>query len=124
MNEYQQEFIANLKKWRKTRGLSQEKLAELCEVATGTIGNIECGIAKPSFDLLVTMANVLGIHPSLLLSDQPLSSDIRSFVTEHTLLQEIYLRLEAHFQNTKDSPQTSSPASGFPDTTAEIKESL
>lgn len=45
MNEYQQEFIENLRKYRKTRGYSQEKFAELCDVSTGTIGNIECGIA-------------------------------------------------------------------------------
>mgnify|MGYP002869471791 CR=1 FL=1 len=69
MDQYQQEFIENLKKYRKKRGLSQERLAELCNVSTGTIGNIECGIGKPSFDLLVTMANVLGIHPARLLSD-------------------------------------------------------
>ena len=98
MNQYQQEFIENLKKYRKKRGLSQERLAELCNVSTGTIGNIECGIGKPSFDLLVTMANVLGIHPARLLSDDDKKSqkDERA-EAEHTLLMEIYTRIKKNF---------------------------
>ena len=95
MDKYQQEFIDNLKKRRKSRGLSQEKLAELCEVATGTIGNIECGLAKPSFDLLITMANVLGIHPALLLSERLPDIDQKKISAEHTLLVEIYTKLKS-----------------------------
>ena len=48
-------FIANLKKFRKQKKLSQAQLAELCNVSTGTIGNIECGLAKPSFDLICSL---------------------------------------------------------------------
>ena len=98
MERYQQEFIANLKKFRKKRGLSQEKLAELCNVATGTIGNIECGLGKPSFDLLVTMANVLGVHPAQLLHDEE-SPDvtIEQAAAEHTLLMEFYTRIKKNF---------------------------
>ncbi|MBQ3798891.1 MAG: helix-turn-helix transcriptional regulator [Treponema sp.] len=98
MDQYQQEFIENLKKYRKKRGLSQERLAELCNVSTGTIGNIECGIGKPSFDLLVTMANVLGIHPARLLSDDEKKSlkDERA-EAEHTLLMEFYTRVKKNF---------------------------
>lgn len=98
MDEYQQEFVENLKRQRKTKGLSQEKFAELCDVSTGTIGNIECGLAKPSFDLLITMAKVLGIHPALLLSDKPLSTNQKKTSEEHTMLFEIYKKLEKHFK--------------------------
>ncbi len=98
VDQYQQEFIKNLKKYRKKRGLSQEKLAELCNVSTGTIGNIECGIGKPSFDLLITMANVLGIHPARLLHDEA-SPDHRKEQSEaeHILLMEIYTRIKNNF---------------------------
>ncbi len=98
MDEYQQEFIENLKKFRKERHLSQEKFAELCNVSTGTIGNLECGLAKPSFDLIITMGKVLGIHPALLFSDKPLNSYQETIARERTLLYEIYKRLEKHFQ--------------------------
>lgn len=97
MDEYQQEFIENLKKYRKARGFSQEKFAELCDVSTGTIGNLECGLAKPSFDLLITMGKVLGIHPALLLSDKPLTANQQISAEEHTMLFEIFKRLQKHF---------------------------
>ncbi len=71
MNRYQQEFVANIKKYRIKRGFSQSYFAELCDVATGTIGNIECGIAKPSFDLIIKMSEVFQIHPALLFSEDP-----------------------------------------------------
>ena len=99
MDEYQQEFIENLKKYRKARNFSQEKFAELCDVSTGTIGNLECGLAKPSFDLLINMGKVLGIHPALLLSDKPLDAFQKTSAEEHTTLFEIYKRLEKHFNN-------------------------
>ena len=65
MDGYQQEFIENLKKFRTQKKISQAQLAELCNVSTGTIGNIECGLAKPSFDLIISIANTLKIHPAL-----------------------------------------------------------
>ncbi len=98
MERYQQEFVDNLKKYRKKRGLSQERLAELCNVSTGTIGNIECGIGKPSFDLLVTMANVLGIHPARLLHDDTASDRSKEqSEAEHTLLMEFYTKIRNNF---------------------------
>ena len=66
MDAYQQCFIENLKLYRKQAGLSQAKLAELCDVSNGTIGNIECGVTKPSFDLLILMAQSLQVQPEQL----------------------------------------------------------
>ncbi len=66
MDAYQQCFIENLKYYRKQAGYSQARLAELCDVSNGTIGNIECGVTKPSFDLLILMAQVLRIQPEQL----------------------------------------------------------
>lgn len=66
MDTYQQCFIENLKFYRRKAGLSQAKLAELCDVSNGTIGNIECGVTKPSFDLLILMAKTLHVQPEQL----------------------------------------------------------
>ena len=41
-------------------------MAELCDVSNGTIGNIECGVTKPSFDLLILIAQALHIQPEQL----------------------------------------------------------
>ena len=66
MTDYQRCFIENEKFYRKKCGFSQSRLAELCDVSTGTIGNIECGITKPSFDLIVTLADRLHTTPEAL----------------------------------------------------------
>ena len=62
--EFQDDFIANLKFYRKEKGISQEKLAEICDCATGTIGCIECGKTLPSFEMIVKIAAALKIHPA------------------------------------------------------------
>ena len=49
----------NKKNYRREKGVTQEKLSELCNVAVGTIGNIECGRSKPSFEILVRISNAL-----------------------------------------------------------------
>lgn len=66
MPDYQKYFIDNLKYYRKQKGISQSQLAEACDVSNGTIGNIECGITKPSFDLILLISDRLGIKPELL----------------------------------------------------------
>ena len=98
MKEYQQEFIQNLKKYRRQKKLSQAQLSELCDVATGTIGNIECGLSKPSFDLILTLATVLEVHPSLLFSDNTSHVATNKIENEqYTLLMEFYTKLKTYF---------------------------
>lgn len=60
----QEEFIKNLKYYRNEKGFSQEKLAESCDCATGTIGCIECGKTMPSFEMIDKIASALQIHPA------------------------------------------------------------
>ncbi|MBR2463381.1 MAG: helix-turn-helix transcriptional regulator [Spirochaetaceae bacterium] len=98
MDSYQQHFIANLKHYRRVANLSQAGLAELCNVATGTIGNIECGVAKPSFDLILSIADVLKIHPAFLFASDECFAGGMVSTKDHELLQEIYERIKAHFE--------------------------
>lgn len=71
MVDYHRCFIENMKFYRKKNGFSQAELAEACDVSNGTIGNIECGITKPSFDLIIQIATSLNIKPeSLFLSSE------------------------------------------------------
>lgn len=64
MDKRQAEFISNLKYYRSIRGISQAKLAELCECGTGTIGSIESARQYPSFELLFKISDALSIHPA------------------------------------------------------------
>lgn len=54
-------FAQNLKQIRKKRGLTQEKLAELVEVAPRHISFLETGRSFPSSDLIERICAVLNI---------------------------------------------------------------
>lgn len=64
MIDFQEDFIKNLKFYRKERNISQEKLAEMCDCGTSTIGCIECGRQTPSFELLIKISNALQVNPA------------------------------------------------------------
>lgn len=52
----------NIKKYRKEKGLSQDKLARLADVAHATIIKIESGgIQSPTIDTVQKIAKALGI---------------------------------------------------------------
>jgi transcriptional regulator with XRE-family HTH domain len=63
-------FVVNLKKFRKEEGLSQEALAELCNVSANHIGQIEMGRRFPSIELIERMAAVLKVEPYRLFKDE------------------------------------------------------
>jgi transcriptional regulator with XRE-family HTH domain len=58
----QELFIANLKDYRKSRGISQLKLAELCDSSQAYIAAIEVGKKAPSFEMIERIALALGIE--------------------------------------------------------------
>jgi transcriptional regulator with XRE-family HTH domain len=64
MMTLQQIFIANLKKFRKKREISQMALAELCDTSGNYIGEIEMGRRIPSFEKIEKIASALriGVH--------------------------------------------------------------
>jgi transcriptional regulator with XRE-family HTH domain len=52
----------NLKKFRKQKKLSQEKLARLVDISYNTISKIEAGKSKnPTFETLSKLADVFGV---------------------------------------------------------------
>lgn len=69
MTNYHEVFINNLRNARRECGLTQAQLAERCGVSNGTIGNIECGTTKPSFDLIMEIARALSTPPHTLFID-------------------------------------------------------
>lgn len=80
MDKYYQDFIENLKFYREKKKLTQEQLAELCEVSTSTISGIESFHQNPSIELFFKFAAVLNIHPAdLLLRDTSKTENIELF---------------------------------------------
>jgi len=52
----------NIKKYRKEKGLSQDKLARLADIAHATIIKIESGgIQNPTIDTVQKIAKALGV---------------------------------------------------------------
>jgi transcriptional regulator with XRE-family HTH domain len=55
-------FVKNLKKFRKIHGISQAKLANLCDTDLSYIGQIEMGKRFPSIKLIEKISEVLDIE--------------------------------------------------------------
>jgi len=53
----------NVRRLRKARGLTQEKLAEEAGLAMRYLGGIERGEENPSLEALVNLASALSVHP-------------------------------------------------------------
>lgn len=52
----------NLRRLRKKKGLSQEKLARLADISLNTLTKIESGFAKkPTIQTVVKLAKALGV---------------------------------------------------------------
>ncbi|HBG64980.1 MAG TPA: hypothetical protein DDW78_00710 [Treponema sp.] len=64
MEDYFETFRMNVKFYREQKKLSQSQLAIGADCTNGTIGQIEAGISKPSFDRIINIASALGIHPA------------------------------------------------------------
>ena len=59
-------FRFNVKCYREKKDWTQRDLAIQIDCSTGAIGSLEAGNSKPSFDLIVKIANAFRIHPALL----------------------------------------------------------
>ena len=66
----QQVFIANLKRIRKEKGLSQMALSEMCNTTSNYIGQIEMGRRIPSFEKIEKIAEALEIPPACLFQSE------------------------------------------------------
>lgn len=54
---------------RKSRGLTQSEFAQIVDLSTKYISNIECGFKTPKLDTFVTIANALQCDANSLLAD-------------------------------------------------------
>lgn len=57
----------NIKTIRKVNGISQEELAQKCNVVRQTVSKWESGLSVPDADMLVTISNALNTSVSTLL---------------------------------------------------------
>lgn len=67
---FQEVFVLNLKNMRKSRKISQLKLAELCESSQRYIAEIEVGKKFPSPGMVEKIASALGIESYCLFQNE------------------------------------------------------
>lgn len=97
-NELNKLYIENIKKIRTEKKLSQEKLAELSNLSSPFISDIENGKKWGSFETLVSIANALEVEPYELLL--PPKTNV-SYDTKRT--QELMKRLRSNFSELVDT---------------------
>lgn len=75
--ETMKKFGENVKKYRTSLGLTQEKLAELCECSSQTISGTETGYSFPSSKVLFKLAENLHVPLMYLFNfgEDPVISD-------------------------------------------------
>ncbi len=84
------DFIINMKYYRTKRNISQAQLAEECDCSNGMIGAIEAGRAKPSFDMILSIAAALKIHPAdLFLRDSSITRSKLKNQIENIIIEDI-----------------------------------
>lgn len=86
----------NVRKYRKIAGLTQEQLAEMIGCSNSHIGQIENGRGIPSLDIMVKIANALGVmvdqfviadsdHPELIYLHE-ISAKLKSYPLKKRIL--------------------------------------
>ena len=63
------EIGQKIKRQRQNNGMSQEQVAELCDISASFYGNIERGTKKMSLDTFVVICDKLDLAPNYLLQD-------------------------------------------------------
>ena len=58
----------NIHRVRRDKGLSSDKLSELCDITPAYLRQVEAGSKTPSLPLFVTLCNKLNISPVYLLA--------------------------------------------------------
>jgi len=76
VNRFRASLAANLKRWRGEQGLTQQELAERCELSTNYLATVEIGGKFPSAETLEKLATSLGVKPYQLFLEE---GDVEAF---------------------------------------------
>ena len=65
-------FGANVKRLRRLKKITQETLAQSCGLYRSYLSRIEKGVANPTLNSIIALAEALGVEPGHLLLSSPL----------------------------------------------------
>ena len=63
-----------IKRARKSKGITQENMAERLNVSIGYVSQVERGVTKISLDLLAAISTILGCDVAALISESAINS--------------------------------------------------
>ena len=72
--DLRQAFAANLRRFRHTKGISQEDLAYEADVNRTYLSKLEKGVSYPGLEIIAKLADALGVEPAELLMLSPKSA--------------------------------------------------
>ena len=70
----------NIKKYRKQRNLTQEKLAEAISISAVFMSQIENAKGKPSLETVVNIANALSVSIDILVGSKITNGEIAQYI--------------------------------------------
>lgn len=85
-------IVRNMKKVRKSKGLTQKELAELMGVSLKTIERYERGLTQPRLDVVKKLSGILSVPISLLIYPPDIETIDLSVIPAKNLLAEIERR--------------------------------
>lgn len=94
--------IDNIKRIRKEKGFSQEKLAEACNTATSYIGLMETYKNVPKLSTIERFAKALNVDPLDFFKNQdktPLEPDIKVQIKKNAIIQLLEKELDNILQD-------------------------
>lgn len=92
-------FSENLSKIMEDRGISQKWLAEASNTTEATISRYANNVHKPTLDIVIAIAQALGVSVDYLVGFSPLPSPQGSYTTDELLLVKCYRRASNRDQN-------------------------
>jgi transcriptional regulator with XRE-family HTH domain len=102
-------FGYNIKKYRNGAGISQEQLAERCDLSQHYIAEIESGSKSPSFSRIELLATALSVKPYELFIDD---SDMQTADQRNTLIRSISDHMQEAIRNVAQDMLSDSSSSG------------
>jgi len=80
--EHRDRFAVNLRRARKAAGISQEELAERCEIHRTEVSLLERGGREPRLGMMVKLATALGTTPEALCAGIGWNTQARAFTVD------------------------------------------
>jgi transcriptional regulator with XRE-family HTH domain len=93
MTHFQRLFIANLRFWRKKRGISQLKLSEMVNISPNYLNAVENGKNFPSPEVIQQISDILGLMPFQLFLEHPVdNAPVNNVISDLIMIKQRFVK--------------------------------